>query len=403
MLKSLSQATSALRLLRSRNLQLIYSSSIMMVMGTSLIYPIVPVILQSFDVPKAQIGLVLSAFSFPAIFMAPVAGFVADLWGRKWVIVMGLLLYGIAGFAISLVHHFPLLLFLRVIQGVGFSGVMPLVVVFIGDSYEKEHETAAQGMKIFMDRIAILCLPPLAGLLGAIAWQIPFLLYGLTMPLAFCVLRWLPEPKVTRHGKPSVYFKDVLAKASQLRSLVIFSMSSLRFFLEYGFFTYLPIFALYSLGVSVAKGGFLFTLYAVGAMVTASQMRPLVLRWERTILMIVSFSVEGLCLLTIPLARSFWCLGAFMFCFGLADGVISPVQKSLLTQSAPGGLRGGVVSVDRVLQSVCKTVSPLIAGLILAASSVEAVFLILGAIALLWVLCVLMLQMRGDLRPVRAD
>jgi sugar phosphate permease len=91
-----------------------------------------------------------------------------------------------------------------------------------------------------------------------------------------------------------------------------------------------------------------------------------------------------------------------MFCFGLADGVISPVQKSLLTQSAPGGLRGGVVSVDRVLQSICKTVSPLIAGLILAASNVETVFLILGAIALVWVLGVLILQMRGYLRPAQA-
>ncbi len=333
--------------------------------------------------------------------MAPVAGFIADLWGRKWVIVMGLLLYGTAGFTISFINNFTLLLFLRVIQGVGFSGVMPLVVVFIGDSYTKEHETAAQGMKIFMDRIAILCLPPVAGLLGAVAWQTPFLLYGLTIPLALCVLRWLPEPKVTRHRQPSAYFKDVLAMASQLRCLVIFSMSSLRFFLEYGFFTYLPIFALYTLGVTVAEGGFLFTIYAVGAMVTASQMRPLVLRWERVILVIVSFFIEGLCLLTIPAARSFWCLGAILFCFGLADGMISPIQKSLLTQSAPGELRGGVVSVDRVLQSICKTVSPLISGLILAVSNVETVFLILGAIALVWVSSVLMLQMQGYLHSAQ--
>lgn len=392
---------SALQFLRNTNLQLIYSSSLMMIMGTSLIYPILPVIHNSLQIPKEQIGLIISAFSLPAIFMAPLAGFIADLRGRKWVIVIGLLLYGTAGLSIGMVNDFTWLLFLRAIQGVGFSGVMPLVVVLIGDSYVREQETAAQGMKIFIDRIGALCFPPVAGLLGAVAWQAPFLLYGLAIPLAIGVLKWLPEPKIIRHTQPSLYFKDIFTLASRLRCLIIFSMSSLRFFLEYAFFTYLPIFALYSLGVTVVKGSFLFTIYAVGAMVTASQMRPLVMHYERVNLVILSFFIQGLCLIAISPLRSFWWLVAIMFIFGLADGVMSPTQKSLLTQSAPGELRGGVVSVDRVLQSVFKTISPLIAGLILTFSNVEMVFLTLGTIALVWVLGVLILQMRGYLQPAQ--
>ena len=133
----------------------------MMVMGTHLIVPILPLIHDSLQIPKAQIGLVLSAFAFPAIFMAPLAGFVADLRGRKWVMVIGLLLYGGAGLSISVVNDFKWLLFLRTLQGVGYSGVMPLVVVLIGDSYAKERETAAQGMKVFMDRIGMVCFFPI--------------------------------------------------------------------------------------------------------------------------------------------------------------------------------------------------------------------------------------------------
>jgi len=280
---------------------------------------------------------------------------------------------------------------------VGYSGVMPLVVVLIGDSFSKEVETAAQGMKIFTDRIAELFLPPLAALLAAVAWQMPFLLYGLAIPLAIGVLRWLPEPKMNRHSQALPYLKEVLAIASQLRCLVIFSMSSLRFFLEYAFFTYLPIFSLYSLGITVTKGSFLFTIYAAAAMVTASQMRSMVMRWERMTLVIVSFFMQGLCLLVIPVTRGFWGLGVLLVFFGLANGVISPIQKSLLTQSAPGELRGGVVSADRVLQTVSKTVSPPIAGLILTLSNVEAVFIALGVITLIWVFGALVLQMRGRL------
>lgn len=400
-LRSALRGIHTLQLLRNTNLQLIYSSSVMMVMGSALIYPILPVIYDSFHIPKAQIGLVLSAFALPAIFMAPLAGFIADLRGRKRVMVIGLLLYGAAGLSISMVNDFTWLLFLRAMQGVGYSGIMPLVVVLIGDTYAKEQETAAQGMKVFVDNIGMLCFPIAAGLLGAMAWQAPFILYGLAIPLALCVLRWLPEPSITRHTRPLPYFRDVFALARQLRCLVIFSMSSLRFFLQYGFFTYLPFFALSALGITVAKGGFLFSIYAVGAMITASQVGTLVLRYKRVNLVVLAFFIQALCLLVTPVASNIWWLGAVMLIFGLANGVISPTQKSLLTQSAPGKLRGGVVSADRVLQNISKTISPPIAGLILVLSNVEVVFRTLSAIALVWVVGMLVLQIRGYLQPAQ--
>jgi MFS transporter, ACDE family, multidrug resistance protein len=393
---------SAFRLLRNSNLQMIYSSSFLMVMGTSIIYPILPVIHDSLHVSKAQIGLVLSAFSFPAIFMTPLAGVFADLRGRKSILVAGLLIYGAAGLCISLVKDFTWLLVLRGIQGVGYSGVMPLVVVLIGDSFTKDMETAAQGMKIFNDRIAELCLPPLSAALALIAWQIPFLLYALAIPVGLCTLRWLPEPAMARHIRTAPYLRDVLVLAARHRCALIFSMSSLRFFLEYAFFTYLPIFALYALGMTVTKGSFLFTMYAAAAMLTASQMKYFIGRWERINLVILSFFVQALSLLAIPAARGFWTLAGILFFFGLANGVISPIQKSLLTQSAPGELRGGLVSVDRVLQTIAKTVAPPIAGVILTVGSIQIVFFTLGAIVLAWVISASFLQMRGFFRqPVQ--
>jgi len=149
------RSTYSLRLLRKTDLQLIYAASLLMMMGSSLIYPILPVIHESLRIPKEQIGLVLSAFALPAVFMAPLAGFIADLRGRKWVMVGGLFLYGLAGFGITVTNDFTWLLVLRTVQGVGYSGVMPLVVVLIGDTYTREQETTAQGMKVFIDLPAV--------------------------------------------------------------------------------------------------------------------------------------------------------------------------------------------------------------------------------------------------------
>ncbi len=399
----MAKGISTFRLLCNRNLQLLYSSSLLAVMGSSLIYPILPVIRDSLHTPESQLGLVLSAFSLPTIFTAPLVGFLADLKGRKVIMAICLLAYGIGGLGISLVNNFNALLLLRAIQGLGYGGIMPLVVTVIGDTYTKAEETRAQGTKVFIDRIGMLCFPPLAGFLGALSWHAPFALYGLAIPIAFCILRWLPEPGVHRAGKLRPYFKEIFALASQLRLLVIFSISSLRFFLERAFFTYLPIFALRAAGLTVAKESFLFTIYGVGALITSSQLGDLALRFEKLRLVILAFFVQGICLLATPAASGIWWLGIIMFVFGLANGLISPLHKSLLTQSAPGKLRGGVVSTDRIMENICQTFSPVIAGLILALSNVEMVFSVLGVVSLIWVVTVLVLQTQGYLVPAQAE
>jgi ACDE family multidrug resistance protein len=399
----MSKNVSTVQLLRSTNLQMLYSSSLMAVMGSSLVYPLLPVIRDSLHAPESQLGLVLSAFSLPTIFTAPLVGFLADLKGRKLIMVICLLAYGIAGLSISLVNNFSVLLMMRVIQGLGYGGIMPLVVIIIGDTYAKAEETRAQGTKVFMDRIGMLCFPPLAGFLGALSWHAPFVLYGLAIPIAFGILRWLPESTVSRSGKLSPYFKEILALASQVRLLVIFSISSLRFFLERAFFAYLPIFALHTAGLTVVKGSFLFTIYGVGALISSSQLGDLALRYEKLTLVIIAFFIQGLCLLATPAASGIWWLGVIMFIFGLANGVISPLHKSLLTQSAPGTLRGGVVSADRVLENTCQTLAPLVAGLILSVSNVEMVFYTLGVVSLIWVVIVVALRMRGYLLLTKTE
>jgi len=83
----------------------------------------------------------------------------------------------------------------------------------------------------------------------------------------------------------------------------------------------------------------------------------------------------------VPLVPSIWLVGAALFFYGLANGVISPMQKSLLTQNAPTELRGGIVSFDRLIQQVSKTVSTSVVGLLLIAANLSTIFWILGILS----------------------
>jgi MFS family permease len=371
----------------------------MMIMGASLIYPVLPIIAEALEIGEGNIGLVLTAFTLPAVFFAPVAGLLIDRRGRKQVLVFSLLLYGAAGFAIAFVDSLAMLLGLRALQGIAYAGIMPLVVVLIGDTFTKEQETTAQGLKVLLDRMTLLVLPAAAGVLATIAWQAPFVLYSLAIPLGLAAVRWLPEPAIEKHKQTHAYVKEVFLASLRVRSMAIFSMSSMRFFLEMSFFIYLPLYALNELGVSVGKGGLLFTVFAVGSIATAGSVGVLARRFERVPLVVCAFLVQAACLGVASVASNVWVLGLVMFAFGLANGVISPTQKSLLTQSVPGQLRGGFVAADRISQNTAKSIAPIIAGAIVVFSSIAVMFQVMALIAVSWALAVGALQLRGMLSP----
>ncbi len=383
---------------RSIGLQVIFGSSVMMIMGASLVYPVLPVIADALRIGDGQIGYVLAAFTFPAIFLSPVGGLLIDLRGRKQVLVASLLLYGVAGSAIALVDSLEMLLALRALQGAAYAGIMPLVVVLIGDTFDKDQETVAQGVKVVLDRMALLVLPAAAGALAAIAWQAPFVLYGLAIPLGLAAARWLPESPVEKHSNAPAYVRAVFREAMRIRSAAIFSVSSMRFFLEMSFFIYVPLFAINNLNVEVARGGLLFTVFAIGSISTAGMVGSIARRFERFPMVIGAFAVQGFCLLLASVAGSVWVVGLVMLVFGFANGLISPAQKSLLTQSVSGSLRGGFVAADRISQNTAKSIAPLIAGFIVVTWSIEAMFQVMAVIAFTWCAVVIVLQLRGMLK-----
>ena len=153
------------------------------------------------------------------------------------------------------------------------------------------------------------------------------------------------------------------------------------------------------MGVSVGKGGLLFSVYAVGSIATAGLVGALARRFERVPMVIGAFLVQAACLAVAAIAPNVWVLGLVMLAFGLAHGVISPAQKSLLTQSVPGQLRGGFVALDRISQNTAKSIAPVIAGAIVVFSSIATMFQVMAVVAVSWALVVGALQLRGMMRP----
>jgi len=362
-------------------LAIVYASSLALIMGVNFIQPALPAMVERFGISDASLGLVMTVYTGPAIILAPLFGIVADLYGRRLLLAGGLLIFSVGGAAVAFAPDFTWVLILRAIQGIGFSAVIPLTIVLIGDLLEGDSEVGGQGLKVFLDRVGYLIFPPLGGMLAAIAWFWPFLVYIAVFPVALAVIAWMPETKAATHTETWTYLRDMLRLTRHPRLLIAFAAGFLRFFLDYGFLTYFPLFLVRTHGISTTAAGFLYAFFSVGAMLTSSQAGRLAAGHDKARLLFLAFLISGIALVVVPLVSSVGLVGAALFFYGLANGVISPMQKSLLTQNAPTELRGGIISFDRLIQQVSKTVSTSVVGLLLIAADLSTIFWILGILS----------------------
>lgn len=363
-------------------------------MGVNLLYPVLPALTDQFAVSDAEVALIIVVFTAPAIILAPLFGLAADIYGRRWLLIGGLVGFGATGGAVAFAPSFEWILVLRLFQGVAMSALSPLTIVLIGDLLEEKREISGQGMKVVIDRVALMVLPFAGGILALVSWRLPFLFYFMFTAMGLLAVKWFPETLPANNTPPKTYLGGVWKAVRRPRLMAAFSAGFLRFFLDYGFFTYFPLLLAAAYNVSSAESGLLLAFFGVGAIITAAQI-GFFARFNRGRLLLGAFIVDGACLLLWPFLQSFVSWSLVLLVYGLANGLISPIQKNLLTQNAPTELRGGVISVDRLIQQTGKSLAPAVLGILLVTNGYSAVFWTLGILSLISVVFVALFLRAG--------
>jgi MFS family permease len=158
-------------------------------MGASLVSPLLDSLVSVYGVSEARIGLVMAAFTAPAIVAIPLVGLVADRYGRNPVLTAGLAVFGTAGAALAFTTDFRAVVALRFLQGVGHTGVASVLIVTTGGLFAGDREATAQGLRFTTVGLSLALVPVLAGLLVALAWQYPFTIYALGLPSSTATTR----------------------------------------------------------------------------------------------------------------------------------------------------------------------------------------------------------------------
>lgn len=157
------------------------SIPLVMTLGNSMLIPVLPILENKVGITAFQSSMIITSYSVAAIFLIPVAGYLSDRFGRKMVILPSLILALIggliAGFASwKLENPFTWIIIGRILQGVGASGAMPIVLPLVGDLYKDDDEKTSSCLGIIetSNTFGKVLSPILGSIFAAILWFLPF-------------------------------------------------------------------------------------------------------------------------------------------------------------------------------------------------------------------------------------
>lgn len=353
-------------ILEERQFQVLLLANTIAPLGTALLSPILDSLIDPFGTSAANIGLMMSVYTAPAIVMIPVAGLIADRYGRRPVIIFGLLCFGAAGTAIALTSDFRIALSLRLVQGIAFAALGPVIITSIGDLYAGTREATGQGLRFTISGLVQTGFPLAAGFLVVLAWQYPFLMQGIAFPIAVAVYLWFREPtdrdatETANERAVREQIGDLWELVSQRGAAAIVIARGMPVIVWIGFLTYNSILVVRVLGGTPAQAGILAAVGSLFYAISATQAGRITASFDSRLYPLIAMNVAlGAGVAVAFLAVSIWIASAGVALMGAGFGVLLSIYRSILTDKAPPSLRGGLVSLGEGLGRLTGTLTPI--------------------------------------------
>lgn len=389
-------------LLKDRRLYVIFTITFVGVMGVASITPALPEMVKALNLTQGQIGLMISAFTFPGIFLTPVAGIVADRWGRKKVLVPSLFVFALAGFSIFFVRDFFCILLLRVLQGIGAASLGSLNTTLVGDFFKGKARPQAMGYNASVLSLSTASYPLIGGLLAGIAWYFPFLLPLLAIPAGLFVIFGIEEPAIEKPADFRQYLREISGNVFRKSVIGVFILGSLTFIILYGaFLTYMPFLLHSQFDYQAPEIGMVLSAGSITTAILATQVGRLTWKYGSINLLKVAFLLYFIVTLLIPNLHEIYWLMIPVLIFGAAQALNIPSLQTTLADLAPDHQRGVFMSLNGMVLRLGQTLGPLIVGIGFSLHGLKGAYYLAAATALVGLLVLFTMFGSGKSVPVK--
>ena len=332
----------------------------------------------------AKVGLAMGIYGLTQGLLQLPFGMASDRFGRKRVIVLGLLLFALGSFMAAMADSLTGLMLGRSVQGAG--AVSAAVTALLADQTRDVVRTKAMALVgssiALMFALSLVLAPALAALVGLNG------LFALTGSLALAgvaVVLWVVPAEPLQHkNQPRGKLSEVLSHAGLLRlNFGVFMLHAVQL----AMWMAVPA-LLVQAGLDKAQHWWVYLPAVLGSfLVMGGSLFPLERRGYLRAVFLLAIGLIGLVQVGLFLlvdTPQISTLAGLLFLFFCGFNVLEASQPSLASRLAPAHVRGSALGVYNTLQSLGFFVGGLVGGALLKIWGPHGLFLACGLAMLAW-------------------
>ncbi|BCL82261.1 sugar transporter [Ktedonobacteria bacterium brp13] len=394
---------------------------------TILVAVVATLIVASFHVSPALLGILLASVYAGQMIGAPIFGILGDKFGRKRALIIALAFIGLLSIVTACAQNFTWLLIARILTGVGIGGCTPTATVLFSE-YMPSMLRGRNSMRMqifyaigfsFAPLVTIIILP-LAG--PGLGWRlvlavgalplllIPFVILGVKESVrwqlnkklfkpAEATINTLEEQAVARYGELAAPKSQSHTQTSRINLSEIFSRYGRRTVVSWvqwfvpgfvlaGFFGWLPTLAAET-GLSIQQSQLVELAFGIITLILLFAIAAVVDQYGRKRIYEVCFLAiaVGALIVTLcfgPLHYVNW-ISLIIGGFIMASGAYCVVIMNFLytNEIYPTHMRASAFSLSKCVNAIASIIAPIILGILVNISAIFALLGALGVIALL--------------------
>ncbi|HYE68277.1 MAG TPA: MFS transporter [Anaerovoracaceae bacterium] len=219
---------------KENNVRSIQLSTIMVVVITAFITTFtgsalnlsIPSMGSEFHASATAVGWIITGYILAAAVLSVPFGRLADLTGRKRILVVGILIFALCSGGAAFAQSMAMLLLLRVVQGIGAAMIFSTNMAVLISAFSPEKRGKVLGYSIASTYIGLSAGPVVGGALNHyLGWRSIFVLTFLISAAVFVIAaRKLPENKVEKHGQGMDFLGNILYVLMLI--LIMFGLST---------------------------------------------------------------------------------------------------------------------------------------------------------------------------------